>query len=189
MIGFLEGKIELSNDKYLIINVNGVGYKIFISLSTFKNLPEKGQKVKLHTYLYVREDKMNLYGFLNQEELEFFEMLVSISGIGPKGALAVLTVASVKNLKKAIASGESEILTKVSGIGKKMAEKIVLELKNKIENVFEEGEKGYHDNEAIDALVTLGYKLSEAREVLSKVPEDIKEVGQRIKEALKVLGK
>lgn len=189
MIGFLEGRIELSNDKYLIVNVNGVGYKIFISLNTFKNLPEKGEKVKLYTYLYVREDKMHLYGFLNQEELEFFEMLVSISGIGPKGALAVLTVASVKSLKKAIVSEESEILTKVSGIGKKMAEKIVLELKNKIENVFEEGEKGHYDNEAIDALVALGYKLSEAREVLSKIPEDVKGIGQRVKEALKILGK
>lgn len=189
MIGFIEGKIELSSDKFVIINANGVGYKIFISLNTFKSLPEKGQKAKLYTYLYVREDKMQLYGFLNQEELEFFELLVSISGIGPKGALAILTVASVKNLKKAIISGESEILTKVSGIGKKMAGKIVLELKSKIEDMPIEEGKIIHESEAIDALVALGYKLSEAREALRKIPEDIKEVGEKVKQALKILGK
>ena len=111
-------------------------------------------------------------------------------GIGPKGALAILTVASVKTLKKAIVSGESEILTKVSGIGKKMAGKVVLELKNKIEDIFsEKGEKISFDDETIDALVALGYKLSEAREALRKIPEDIKEVGEKVKQALKILGK
>lgn len=189
MIGFIEGKIELTTDKFVIVNVNGVGYKVFISLNTFKNLPKKGEKVKLYTYLYVRENVMDLYGFLNQEELEFFELLVSVSGIGPKGALAILTVASVKTLKRAIISGESEILTKVSGIGKKMAGKIVLELKNKIEDVSIEGEKISYDGEAIDALVALGYKLSEARDALRKIPEDIKEVGEKVKQALKILGK
>jgi Holliday junction DNA helicase RuvA len=190
MIGFLEGKIELATDKYVIINANGVGYKIFISLNTFKNLPKKGEKVKLYTYLYVRENIMDLYGFLKQEELEFFELLVSISGIGPKGALAVLTVAPVKTLKRAVVSGESEILTKVSGIGKKMAGKIVLELKSKIEDIsLEEGKKITIDNEALDALIALGYKLSEARDALRKIPEHIKEVGQKVKEALKILGK
>lgn len=185
MIGFVQGKIESSNDKYLIVNVNGIGYKIFISLSTFKNLPEKGEKVKLYTYLYVREDKMHLYGFLNQEELEFFELLVSISGIGPKGALGILTVASVKTLKKAIASGESEILTKVSGVGKKIAEKVVLELRNKVDSIDDVS----FDNEAIDALVALGYRLNEAREALRKVPEDIKDIGERVKQALKSLSR
>jgi Holliday junction DNA helicase RuvA len=189
MIGFVEGKIESSNDKYVIIDVNGIGYKIFISLNTFKNLPEKNKKAKLYTYLYVREDKMQLYGFITQEELEFFELLVSISGIGPKGALSILTVASVKTLKKAIISGESDILTKVSGIGKKMAEKVVLELKNKIEDMPIGEEKITHDSEALDALVALGYKLTEAREALRKIPEDIKDIGEKVKQALKVLGK
>ena len=189
MIGFLEGKIELGTDKFVIVNVNGVGYKIFISLNTFKDLPRKGEKVKLHTYLYIRENIMDLYGFLKLEELEFFELLVSISGIGPKGALAVLTVAPVDTLKKAIASEESEILTKVSGIGKKMAEKIILELKNKIQGITGEVGKLSIDNEAIDALVALGYKLSEAREALRKIPEDIKDIGEKVKQALKILGK
>ncbi len=189
MIGSLEGKIESAIDKYMIINVNGVGYKIFISVNLFKNLPKKGEKVKLYTYLYVRENIMDLYGFLKQEELEFFELLVSISGIGPKGALAILTVASIKTLKRAIISEESEILTKVSGIGRKMAEKVVLELKNKIGDVSIDGEKISYDNEAIDALVALGYKLSEARDALRKVPEDIKDIGEKVKQALRILGK
>lgn len=189
MIGFLEGKIELITDKYIIVNANGVGYKIFISLNTFKNLPEKGEKVKLYTSLYVRENIMDLYGFLNPEELGFFELLVSISGIGPKAGLGILSVASVKTLKRAIVSGESELLTKVSGVGKKMAEKVVLELKSKIEDVSIGEGKITHDSEAIDALVALGYKLSEAREALRKVPEEIKDIGEKVKEALKILGK
>ena len=122
MIGSIEGKIEYSTDKYVLVGVDGIGYKIYISVNTFKNLPEKGSKIKLFTHLHVREDIMDLYGFLNQEDLEFFELLISISGIGPKGALNILNVASVKNLKKAIANEESSILTKVSGIGKKIAE-------------------------------------------------------------------
>ena len=190
VIGFLEGKIEQITDKYTIVNVNGIGYKIFISLNTFKNLPEKGEKVKLYTSLYVREDIMALYGFLTKEELEFFELLISISGIGPKGALGVLSVAPIKSLKRAIASGETEILTKVSGIGKKIAGKIILELRGKVEDISEEdGKRVGSDSEVIDALMSLGYKLNEAREALKKIPEDIKEVGQKIKEALKILGK
>ena len=190
MIGFIEGKIEQISDRFAIINVNGVGYKVFISLNTFKNLPEKGEKVKLYTSLYVRENIMALYGFLTKEELEFFELLISISGIGPKGALGVLSVAPIKSLKRAIASGETEILTKVSGIGKKTAGKIILELRSKIEDISEEGRREVDtDSEVIDVLVSLGYKLNEAREALKKIPEDIKEVGQKVKQALKLLGK
>ncbi|HUT96120.1 MAG TPA: Holliday junction branch migration protein RuvA [Candidatus Paceibacterota bacterium] len=188
MIGSIEGKIEYSTDKYVLVGVDGIGYKIYISVNTFKNLPEKGSKIKLFTHLHVREDIMDLYGFLNQEDLEFFELLISISGIGPKGALNILNVASVKNLKKAIANEESSILTKVSGIGKKIAEKIILELKNKVGGEFID-EKFGTDSEAIDALVSLGYRLQEAREALKKVPEAIKEVGDKVRHALKILSK
>ena len=188
MIGFIEGKIEYNTDKYVLVNVDGVGYKIYISTNTFKNLPEKSSKIKLFTHLHVREDIMDLYGFLNQEDLEFFELLISISGIGPKGALNILNVASVKTLKKAIANEESSILTKVSGIGKKTAEKIILELKNKVGGEFID-EKFGADSEAIDALISLGYRLQEAREALKKIPEATKEVGDKVRHALKILGK
>jgi len=188
MIGFLEGKMELNTERYVVINVNGVGYKVFISTSTFKNLPEKGEKVKLHTHLHVREDAMELYGFLSIKELEFFELLISISGIGPKGALNILNVASVDTLKRAIVNEESSILTKVSGIGKKTAEKIILELKNKIGDEFL-GEKVSTDSEAIDALIGLGYTLREAREALKKVPKEVGGMENKVREALKLLGR
>jgi len=189
MIGFIEGKIEFSNDKCIIIDVNGVGYKVYISAAIFKKLPKIGEKVKLYTHLHVREDILDLYGFLDRKELEFFEMLISISGIGPKGALNILNVASIETLKKAIANEESSILTKVSGIGKKTAEKIILELKNKVSGGELLGDKSGADSEAIDALIGLGYKLYEAREVLKRIPEDFKDVGEKVREALKILGK
>ena len=188
MIGFIEGKIEYATDKHVTVDVNGVGYKIYISASTFKNLPEIGEKVKLFTHLHVREDIMDLYGFLDKKDLEFFEMLISISGIGPKGAMNILSVASVETLKRAVGNEDSTILTKVSGIGQKTAEKIILELKSKISGEFID-EKGGADSEAIDALVSLGYRLQEAREALKKIPHEVKEVGEKIKHALKLLSK
>lgn len=187
MIAILNGTIESNIDKYVIVNTNGVGYKVYISGNTFKNLPKKGEEIKLYTNLYVRENIMDLYGFLSLEELEIFELLISISGIGPKGALGVLTVVSIETLKKAIANEESGVLTKVSGIGKRMAEKIVLELKNKIGGEFS-GQGVGSDSEAIDALMSLGYKLQEAREILKKVPQEVEGVENRVKEALKLLG-
>ncbi len=188
MIGLIEGKLEISNDSYAIINVNGVGYKVYISANTFKKLPKIGEKVKLLTHLHVREDVFDLYGFLDKEELDFFELLISISGIGPKGANNILKVASVENLKKAITNKEISILTKVSGIGKKTAEKIILELKDKISGEIL-GEKSKADGETIDALLELGYKLSEAREAVKNLPPHLKDVSEKVKEALKMLGK
>ena len=188
MIGFIEGKIEHATDKYVLVGVNGVGYKVYISTNVFKNLPKIGNEVKLFTHLHVREDILDLYGFLDQKDLEFFEMLISISGIGPKGAMNILSVASIETLKKAITNEESSILTKVSGIGQKTAEKIILELKSKVSGEYTD-EKGGASGEAIDALVSLGYRLQEAREALKKVPDDVKEVGAKIKSALKLLSK
>lgn len=188
MISLLNGTIESSNDKFIIIDVGGIGYKVHISGDTFKNLPDKGNKIKLYTYLHVRENILDLFGFLDIQEMEVFELLITISGIGPKGALNILTVASVETLKRAIANEESEILTKVSGIGKKMAEKIILELKNKIGVGFIDEGMGI-DAEAIEALTSLGYKLPEAREALKKIPKEIDKIEDKIKEALKLLGK
>ena len=188
MIFSLSGTIQIETDKYIIIDVNDIGYKVHISGNTFKNLPKTGEKIKLYTHLYVRENILELYGFLTTEELEIFELLISVPGIGPKGALSVLTVVSIETLKRAIANEESTVLTKVSGIGSKMAQKIVLELKNKIGKEFS-GEKIEPDNEVIDALISLGYKLKEAREAIKKIPDNIEGVENRIREALKLLGK
>lgn len=188
MIALLKGKIESSTNEYLILEVSGVGYKVYISGNTFKNLSNKKEKIKLYTHLHVRENAMELYGFLKPEELEIFELLISISGIGPKGGLSVLNAVTINTLKRAIVNEESEILTKVSGIGKKMAEKIILELRNKIGDKFKDQKTG-SDSEAIDALMSLGYKLKQSRETLKKVPDKVKGVENRVREALKLLGR
>ena len=190
MISSLEGLIEYKSSRFVAINVAGVGYKVFISPIISKKIPESGQKVKLFTFLYVRENALDIYGFLDRKEEEFFELLISISGIGPKSALGILSVASVSEIKSAIIKGDSAPLTKVSGIGRKTAEKIILELKNKIEILPSEFVAGSpEDSEVIDALIGLGYKLSEAREAIRKIPKSIKGVEAKIKETLKMMGR
>lgn len=191
MIGYLRGKIRYKHEKYLIIDVAGVGYQVFITGQTLEKIGEQ-EEVEVYTYLYIREDSEELYGFLSLEEKDFFEQLISVSGVGPKGALGVLAIANIDTIKKAIIHGDPTVLTKVSGIGKKTAERIVVELKNKIdvgsidETKITASEIG--DNSAIDALVGLGYSASEAREALKEVDKEIQDVEQRIKAALRILG-
>jgi Holliday junction DNA helicase RuvA len=192
MISFLEGKIEFKAEKFVIVNVGGVGYKVFVGLETSQKITEKGDNVKLWTHQYVREDSLELYGFIHFAELELFETLIGISGIGPKGALGILGIAPVDTLKKAIAAGDTSYLTRVSGIGRKTAEKIVLELREKMAG------KGISSIEApelreeadvMDALVQLGYSQREAREAINQVPPEIQSAEKRLKEALKKLGR
>ena len=191
MISRLKGILETKAEKYVIMDIGGVGFKIFVSAATLENLPAAGQSATLHTHLNVREEALDLYGFLTQEELKFFELLLTISGVGPKVALGVLSIASVKTLVSAIAKGEVEFLTKVSGIGTKIAQKIILELKDKIVKLgFEAGEAAtLEDYEVIDALIGLGYTPNQARRAVRNLPKDVKGVEKRIKEALKTLGK
>ena len=191
MISRLKGILETKAEKYVIMDIGGVGFKIFVSAATLENLPAAVQSATLHTHLNVREEALDLYGFLTQEELKFFELLLTISGVGPKVALGVLSIASVKTLVSAIAKGEVEFLTKVSGIGTKIAQKIILELKDKIVKLgFEAGEAAtLEDYEVIDALIGLGYTPSQARRAVRNLPKEIKGVEKRIKEALKTLGK
>jgi Holliday junction DNA helicase RuvA len=187
MIILLQGKIELKTDKFVIINVGGVGYKVHCAASSLEKLTVK-QEAKLFIHLYHRENLLDLYGFLSFEELEFFETLISVSGIGPKAALSVMMLAPVKALKEAIASGQKSLLTKVSGIGQRTAERIILELKDKIFVPVADIQQLSSESEAIDALVTLGYTNHQAREALKQVSNKVKEVENRIKEALKILG-
>src|SRR3989344_4807077 len=133
MIAHLSGTLLFRGTRYVIVDVSGVGYKLFTSLETLKTLPAKiSEPIKLFTHLYVRETALELYGFASMAELEFFEQLIGISGIGPKSALGILSVAPLDSLKHAIASGETTYLTKISGIGKKIAEKIIVELRDKL---------------------------------------------------------
>lgn len=189
MIASLAGKIELKTDKFVIVDIEGVGYKVFCASQTLAKLPQDGQRTKLFTHSYVRQDGFDLYGFLTFEELELFELLISISGIGPKAALGIMSVASLKDLKASIASGQVNLLTKVSGIGKKTAERVILELRNKMVGPVA-GIKGLvSDQEAVEALVGLGYTQAQARQALDQVPGQVKTIESRVKEALKILGK
>jgi Holliday junction DNA helicase RuvA len=190
MISQLLGTIVHKDGRYVVLDVGGVGYKIFAAADTIEKSPASGP-VRFWTHLAVREDAMDLYGFLSKEELEFFEMLISISGIGPKSALSILNLASIPTLKKAIASGDSTYLTKVSGIGKKNAEKIVLELKDKLVFSAEETEHASrsYESDSLEALKALGYSEREARDALKKVPEEITDTSECVKYALKILSR
>ena len=191
MIGSISGKIILKTEKFLIVEASGVGYKISVSSDTLSKAKRAGEETMLWTHTHVREDILDLYGFSEYAELEFFEMLISVSGIGPKGALAILGVTSLETLRKAIGTGDTSYLTKISGIGKKTAEKIVIELRDKMEDKLknEEGGSSLSDElDALEALKSLGYSQHEAREALKKVSHGI-DTNAKIREALKILGR
>lgn len=190
MIGQLTGNVVRRGDKFALIDVGGVAYRVNLSAGTLKSLPANGKPAKLLTHLAVRENALDLYGFLEERELNFFELLIAVSGIGPKSAITILSLASPATLEKAILAGDAGYLTKVSGIGRKSAEKIVLELKDRLGAVAAAGsDKLDSETEAIEALRTLGYSLPEAREALRRLPPTSASVGEKVKEALKYLGK
>ena len=191
MITFLDGTIELKGEKFVVVNIGGVGYKVFAGMETLRKISEKGASVKLWTHQHVREDSLDLYGFIAYAELDLFEMLIGISGVGPKSALGILAIAPVDTLKKAIATGDTSYLTRVSGVGRKTAEKVVLELKEKLagRGVIVEAPELKDEADVLDALVGLGYSQREAREALSGVAQNIGGVEKRLGAALKKLGK
>ena len=176
-------------DRYIILNVGGVGYKITVTGDTLHALRKEKGAVAFLTHLAVRENALDLYGFMLQAELDLFEMLISVSGIGPKSAIQIMGLAGVETLKKAISSEDTSYLIKVSGIGKKTAEKIVLELKDKLggEGKMESGALR-EESDAVEALKSLGYSQAEAREALKKVGNVGATTSSRVKEALKILG-
>jgi Holliday junction DNA helicase RuvA len=191
MISFLRGKVSYKLKNSFILELNNLGYSVFVS-DSFLNEVKIGQELEVFTHQYVKEDIFDLYGFKNLEELEFFELLISISGIGPKSALGVLAMAKLADIKESIVRGDSNLLTKVSGIGKKTAERVVLELKDKIFKLggnYDLTNSGNFSGDEIDALVSLGYSWAEAREALNLVDKNIIDSGQKIKEALKKLSK
>ena len=186
MFGSIKGKIILKTEKFLIIETNGVGYKVNISPDTLSKTGKIGEESMLWTHTHVRVDILDLYGFLSIPELEFFEMLINVSGIGPKGALSVLSVASIDTLRRAISTSDIAYLTKISGIGKKTAEKIIIELRDKMGEQ-KQGSSLQGELDALEALKSLGYSQNEAREALKKVSADL-DTNKKIREALKILG-
>lgn len=189
MIAQLEGKIAGIRGNAVILMVGGVGYQVAVSAYTLGKLAGKDQ-VLLHIHTHVREDALALYGFLDEEELGMFELLISVSGIGPKVGLSILSIADVKTIRLAIVNKDPNILTRVSGVGKKTAEKLIVELQNKVEAVAgDEDSDAASGQDALEALTSLGYSITEAREALKVVPKDTKDVSARIRAALKTLGK
>ena len=199
MITNIKGTVIDKEERAIVVAVgaaNGtggsIGYKVFVTAAT-ANSTRQGAEIALWTHLAVREDAQTLFGFPSKDELNFFELLISISGIGPKTALGILNVSSVENIRKAVSTGDTSHLTKVSGVGSKIANKIVLELKGKFGAESAGGSQGgislREEVDALEALKALGYGHKEAREALKDVDQTITDAGERVKKALKILGK
>ncbi len=190
MYAYIKGTLEEISEDAVVVETGGIGYNIKVSTATAQLLPGVGNKVKIYTYTLVREDVFNLFGFLTRDDLEVFKKLITVSGIGPKGGLAILSVMSADALRFAVMAGDAKAIAKAPGIGAKTAERVILELRDKIslEDTLqglgtpagqrEQAASGAGDNlmrrEAIEALVTLGYSASDATAAVKKVeiPED-----------------
>ncbi|MCM1245848.1 MAG: Holliday junction branch migration protein RuvA [Roseburia sp.] len=185
MINFVKGELDTVTENSIVVENNGIGFEILVPLSVVSNLPQTGNEVKIYTYTYVREDALQLYGFLTKDELAMFKLLITVSGIGPKGALGILSVMDADALRFAILADNAASISKAPGVGKKTAGKLILELKDKmdfeeaVENVLDKGQAassagdaangGVAANEAIQALVALGYTSTEAVKAVKKV--------------------
>jgi len=173
MIASVEGKIASVHDDYVVVVVNGMGYKVFVPYAPQKN--NTGDIIFLHTNLVVREDSLTLYGFETTTERSLFETLLKISGVGPRVALSILGTLSVDNLRNAVVSDRAEVLTRVPGIGKKTAQKILFELKDKLAIGLEDAPVEVFDDvnsDVIDTLVALGYSIVEAQTAIQNLPRD-----------------
>ena len=181
MFSYIKGELAEINIDHIVIDVNGIGYQIFIPTNTLNYLPSIGESVKIHTYLYIREDAMILYGFLTKDDLGMFKLLITVSGIGPKGGLGILSTLSSDDLRFAVLSGDSKAISKAPGIGAKTAQRVILDLKDKIslEEAFEQklennknisqSENNSVKNDAVLALTSLGYSSTESLKAVSKV--------------------
>ena len=196
MYEYIKGKYIGINKDYIIVENNGIGYKIFTSGATMSDVPEAGEEITLYLEQIVREDFIGLYGFDSREELDMFKLLLNVNGVGPKAALSLLSISRVNNLKYAIMTGDEKHICRGVGIGKKTAARIILELKDKLqpdellEGTFED-ESGAPENtiaasEALSALIALGYSEKEAEKVLKTIDKN-DSVENIIKNALKAL--
>lgn len=201
MISYVKGILTETFEDTIVVEANGIGYNIKVPMTLFSAMPQTGAQVKIYTYLNVREDAMNLFGFANRDDLNIFKLLITVSGIGPKGALGILSTITPDDLRLAVLSDDAKAISKAPGIGAKTAKKLIIELKDKLklEDAFEKlsqpdtvltdgstNEDGRA--EAIQALVALGYGNSEAIQAVRKVENaDNKDSETVLKEALKNL--
>ncbi len=188
MISYLKGTIILKKDKFVILETGGVGYKVFLSRQTLAKIPETATTLTLFCFQNVKEDALDLYGFLTYDELDFFEVLMEIRGVGPKSALDIAALGSLEKIKDRILAQDEKIFQGIPGIGSKKAMTIILELTGKIKMVNLAKSKASKDP-AEDALTQLGFSHQQAKEALSHVLPEIKNMEERIKLALKSLGK
>ena len=190
MIAELVGQVSRLSPAYLVINVGGVGYKVAVTPATTEKATHSRDRLHLLIHTVVREDALDLYGFAAEEELELFELLISVSGIGPKTALGVVGGAAVEVVRDGIAAGDPSYLTKVGGIGKKLAERIVLELKGKVgalgHGVGAGGQPGAGD--AVDALASLGFSEADARAAVARQERGLS-AEEIVRRSLKELGR
>ena len=199
MIAYVKGTLEEITEQNVVIEVNGIGYNVRISAGTMGQLPGLSSEVKLYTYTCVREDAFLLYGFLTKEELELFRLLITVNGVGPKGALGVLSVMSVRDLRFAVMGADSRMLAKAPGIGKKTAERIILDLRDKVsfdeaavetaspvQDVWQASD-GDQRWEAMQALEALGYNPAEAKRAVAQVDAKETDVEVILKAAVKAM--
>lgn len=198
MYAYINGKIVDKANNYVVIDNGGIGYKIFMSPSVIEKLPDTGENLKVYTYYYVREDNIALYGFLSNEELRMFELLLSVSGIGAKSAIQILSSITPSSFALAVISNDVSKIVKIPGIGNKTAARIILELKDKLkteqaisknEQVKEAIHESEKDTEAVVALQVLGYTRKEIEKALEKFETQNLTVEEIIKKALSILGK
>jgi Holliday junction DNA helicase RuvA len=188
MIGFLSGSIISMKPTRVLLNVNGVGYLVNISINTFENISDR-KDISLHIYTSVKEDSITLFGFYTETEKEMFELLISVSGIGPKLALSVLSGIQVDDLKAAIEVGDFSRIVAIPGVGRKTAERVVLELRSKVDKISKTESKGVSysiKSEAVSALTTLGYNYKQAENAVREVLNSSKDISleELIKKAL-----
>ena len=192
MIASLQGKLESLGSDWAVINVDGIGFQVYMPTSTLSTLGTIGEEVKLHTHFYLREDNATLYGFASTEELGLFQTLIGVSGLGPKLALAMLSALSVEQLAMAIATGSTDLLTVVPGIGKKMAARLILELKEKIGAAWiaaPAAQLAQENADVLTALTSLGYSVAEATRAVATLPPDQNlSLEEKIKLALQYFG-
>jgi Holliday junction DNA helicase RuvA len=187
MIASLHGKVESKGGDGAVINVNGVGFRVYMPTSTISLLGRTGDEAHLQTHMVMREDSVTLYGFSTTEELELFQILTTVSGLGPKLAIAVLSAMSVEQASMAIATGSSEMLVTISGIGKRMAERIIVELKDKVGAgliASPAAQFAQENTDVIAALSSLGYSIAEASQAVATLPSSDLDLEEKVKLAL-----
>ena len=193
MIGHLEGTVKAVRKNYLILATDYVGYKVFVT-PQLSLTSEPGKKLSLFIHTHVREDQISLFGFTTLPELEFFELLLTVSGVGPKLALSVMSLSDLNMVKSGILNEDPNVFTKVSGIGRKTAERLIVELKGKITDEFGGKEEGLREiskvqADVLDVLLALGYSRSEARDALAGLPKNLGSSEEKIRDALRLLAK